>query len=98
MNHREKLDDFCQDDQAVPDLDKVFALKTDHQSLGNLVMPLVTDMSAINKDCKDYSQKIASSPEVLEVNSFGVCVVLRGSVGHLELGDEARVAGTLPLK
>ena len=26
LNHREKLDDFGEDDQTVPDLHKVFAL------------------------------------------------------------------------
>ena len=64
-------------------------------------MPLVTDMSAIKNNCSVKSgdfKKIASSPEVLKVDSFGVGVVLRGSVGHLKLCDETRVAGTLPFK
>ena len=47
LNDREKLDNFGEDDQTVPDLYKVFALKTDHQSLGNLVVPLVTDVPKI---------------------------------------------------
>ena len=43
------LDDLSEDDQTVPDLHKVLALKTNHQGLGYLVMPLVADVSKQSK-------------------------------------------------
>ena len=44
LDGREMMDDLCEDYQAISDLDKVFALQTNNQSLGNFVMPLMTNM------------------------------------------------------
>ena len=38
----EEVDNLGENNQTVPDLNKVLALQTDHQRLGDLIMPLVT--------------------------------------------------------
>ena len=42
-------ENFGEDRQGVPDLDVVFGLQAHHKSLGNLVVPLVTDVPVVLK-------------------------------------------------
>ncbi len=47
---REEGKDLEEDGERVPDLHVVLGLEAHHQRLGDLVMPLVTDVSATQKE------------------------------------------------
>jgi len=49
LNSREVLDNLSENNQTVPDLNKVFAFQTNHQSFCDLIMPFVADMPVILK-------------------------------------------------
>ena len=48
LNSREVLDNLSENNQTVPDLNKVFAFQTNHQSFCDLIMPFVADMPENN--------------------------------------------------
>ena len=82
--HREKGQDLEQDRERVPDLDIVFGLEADDQSLGDLVVPLVTDVAVVLV----VHVVVATLGGVSGRGGGGRS--LSGSL-HAELGNKARV-------
>ena len=84
------MDDLSEDDQAVPDLDKVFAFQTNHQSFGDFIMPLVAHMPENNIVIIFGTFQLLTKPVILKIYSISF---IAGAVflSHSEFGDEARI-------